>query len=165
MTDQAQTIAELNQELVQLEQEIAVAPDATTFEAQINQLKLQVAALNTTLLTNNELYKDLPNILALNISSLVYSNTTILVPQSNITVLDATLDYAGYIIIDFTSNSSITFSEVSYAFNNYTWSFNQTLGTSGSALFPVLPAEVKMVIGNLETENGAQVQATVTYYY
>jgi Tfp pilus assembly protein PilN len=165
LTEQEQTIMTLNNQISALEQEISNAPDINVFQAQINELKTQVSALNNTLVNANQQLSPLRDIVNLNKYSLIYTNTTVQAPQTNATVLDSDLNYAGYITVQATSNSTTTYAMISYTYKDFTMVFNQTLGNSGSALFPVLPANIKMVLGNLETENGTQVVATITYYY
>ncbi len=165
ITTQQQTIHELNSEISGLQAQLSSAPNVTVFQNQINELNAEVSSLNQTLGDANHQYSDLSDIVALNKSTEYYSNTTVQLPHTNTTVIDADLGYAGYIIVESTSNESSTFAAVSYKFDTYTLTFNQTLGSSGSALFPVLSGKITMVLGNLETTNGTQVQATVTYYY
>jgi Tfp pilus assembly protein PilN len=165
LTEQEQTIMTLNNQISALEQEISNAPDINVFQAQINELKTQVSALNNTLVNANQQLSPLRDIVNLNKYSLIYTNTTVQAPQTNATVLDSDLNYAGYITVQATSNSTTTYAMISYTYKDFTMVYNQTLGNSGSALFPVLPANIKMVLGNLETENGTQVVATITYYY
>ncbi len=43
--------------------------------------------------------------------------------------------------------------------------YNQTIGTSGTAVFPVLPGTLQINIGNINQTAANTVTATVTYYY
>jgi hypothetical protein len=165
LTEQEQTITTLNNQISALEQEIANTPDINVFQAQINELKTQATALNNSLVNTNQQLSQLRDIVNLNKYTLMYTNTTDQAPQTNSTVLDAPLGYAGYITIQATSNSTTTYAMISYTYKDFTIVYNQTLGLSGSALFPVLPAQTKMIVGNLEAENVTQVAATITYYY
>jgi hypothetical protein len=155
----------LNNQISVLEQEIANAPDITIYQVQINELKTQVSSLNNSLVNANQQLSPLRDIVNLNKYSLIYTNTTVQAPQTNATVLDSALNYAGYITVQATSNSTTTYALISYTYKDFTMVYNQTLGNSGSALFPVLPTNIKMVLGNLETGNETQVVATITYYY
>lgn len=165
LSGKQQTIQTLNQQISALEQEIANAPDITVYEKLVNQLKSQVSTLNSTLAEYIDEYGQLPDIIALNLHSLAYSNTTDLVPEGNITVVETTLGYAGYVTVEATSNSSTTYAQVSYTFRDINLSFNHTLGEEGAWLFPVLPAYTKMIIGTLEPDDGTEVEAVVNYYY
>ena len=43
--------------------------------------------------------------------------------------------------------------------------FNQTIGTSGTALFPLLPGTVEIRMGNINQSDANNVTATITHYY
>ena len=165
LSEKQQTIQTLNQQISVLEQEIVNAPDITVYENLVNQLKSQVSTLNSTLSDYMDEYGQLPDIVALNLHSLAYSNNTDLAPDGNFTVIETTLGYAGYVTVEATSNSSTTYAQVNYTFRDINLSFNHTLGEEGAWLFPVLPAYTKMIIGTLEPEDGTQVEAVVNYYY
>lgn len=109
LTEQAQTITTLNNQISVLEQEIADTPDITIYQVQINELKTQVSALNNSLVNGNQQLSPLRDIVNLNKYSLIYTNTTVQAPQTNATVLDSALNYAGYITVQATSNSTTTY--------------------------------------------------------
>jgi len=165
ISQKQQTIQTLTQQIAALQQELATAPDATVYQSVINQLESQVATLNSTLAAYMSEYGDLPDIIGLNMHSTAYSNTADLEAEGSVTVVEASLSYAGYLTVEATSNSSTTYAQVSYTFRDCELSFNHTLGEDGAWLFPVLPAHITMIIGTLEPENGTQVEAVVTYYY
>lgn len=165
ITEKDQTIASQNQQIASLQDQIAQAPDMSLYQQQINALKTQVSSLNESLSNISAQYGPLRDIVSLSKYQLLYSNTTAQNPQGNTTLCDTQLAYAGYITVQATSNSSTTYAQISYVFNDYTVSYNQTLGTFGTVLFAVLPAKVSLVVGNLETDVGTQITVAVTYVY
>ena len=65
------------------------------------------------------------------------------------TVWNDQLDYAGYVVVQATASANTTYAEVSYSYAGTNFDYNQTLGTSGTAVFPVLPGTVTVKIGNI----------------
>jgi len=113
ISQKQQTIQTLTQQIAALQQELATAPDATVYQNVINQLESQVTTLNSTLAAYMSEYGDLPDIIGLNLYSTAYSNTADLEPESSLTVVEASLGYAGYLTVEATSNSSTTYARVS----------------------------------------------------
>ena len=84
--------------------------------------------------------------------------------NSTTTVWNDQLDYAGYVVVQATATANTTYAEVIYSYSETNFNYNQTLGTSGTALFPVLPGTVTVKIGNINQTDANNVTATVTYY-
>jgi hypothetical protein len=61
--------------------------------------------------------------------------------------------------------SSNTYVEVIWSSHGIDYSNKITIGTSGTAYFPVLPSNVEVRVGNTNLINGATETVTVTYYY
>ena len=148
--------------------------------ASLNQSATQS---NTTLL--NELYS-LANVgVGLNITSgtmILYSNVTTLQPTVWVnaqTVNNAadgftnlgtfTASNAGYIFLNCTSNKPRTYARILYAANGVNFDSGEvTVGQNGTAIFPVLPAQVQVIIGNHAANAGAAgvtETVTVTYFH
>ena len=77
------------------------------------------------------------------------------------------INYAGYIVVSAQSTSDTTYVQMLY--NNYgvNFDYNVTVGTSGTAYFPVLPGEIEIRIGNTDAYIGDFINATAVaaYYY
>ena len=74
------------------------------------------------------------------------------------------LQYAGYIVVQATSTTNSTYVETLYSSYGVNFDQNVTIGTSGTAVFPVLPCTAEVRIGNLD-QTSADVTVTVSYYY
>jgi cell division protein FtsL len=77
------------------------------------------------------------------------------------------LDYAGYIGVQVESTSNTTYAAVSYSLPQMEepFEYNVTVGTSGTAVFPVLPGEVFLGLGNTEQVDSVNATVTAVYYY
>ena len=81
-------------------------------------------------------------------------------------VWNGDVNYAGYFIVSVESSSNTTFVQMVYS--SFGINFDQTIvvGTSGSAGFPVLPADsIDVIIGNTELVDSVNGTVTVTYHY
>jgi len=75
------------------------------------------------------------------------------------------VDYAGFVVVEATANATSTYAKVQYSFGEFNFDYNQTLGTSGTAAFPILPGNVQLLIGNVNETNSNTVTATATFYF
>jgi hypothetical protein len=78
---------------------------------------------------------------------------------------DGRIEFAGYIVVEVKATANTTFAQAIYSFNEINFDYNQTVGESGTAVFPVLPGDLQVKIGNtMQTEaNNATVK--VSYHY
>ena len=66
------------------------------------------------------------------------------------TLWSGNIDYAGYIVVEGTSNVTSTYVQVTNVFSStYTLASNQTLGASGTLVFAVLPGTLEVKVGNI----------------
>lgn len=149
-----------------------------TFLSSLNQSATQT---NSTL--NSELTA-LANVgIGLNITSGVmtlYSNATTLQSTTWVnaqTINNAADSYtnlgtftatnAGYILLNCTSNKPRTYARIVYAANGVNFDSGEvTVGQNGTAVFPVLPAAIQVIVGNHAANAGAAgVTETVTVTY
>jgi hypothetical protein len=74
--------------------------------------------------------------------------------------------YAGYLSVNVSSSTSInTYVQVIYSVHGVNYDNTITVGASGTAVFPVLPASIEVRVGNTDLVNGATETVTITYYY
>ncbi len=160
-----QTIASLNQQIQAFQAQIAQTPDPSIYTQQIANLNSQLSSLNSTLANLNSQYITLQDIVELQKTAALFDDTFEQDVNTTTTIYADSLQYAGYIEVVATSNSSQTYAQLTYVFAERTFSFNQTLAKSGTALFAVLPGAVELKIGNVGQADAVAVNATATYYY
>lgn len=83
--------------------------------------------------------------------------------QSNVASWQA--NYAGYVEVSMTSTTDNAYVTLEYWYQGHFFSFKKNLGTSGQALFCVLPSTVTVYLGNSNWMNGATHTISATYYY
>jgi hypothetical protein len=159
------TIVALQENITALNQRISSQVNATSYVQEIAYLEQQLQTLNDTLTTTNDDMSSLEDILNLQTTGTLYDDSFSQNANSTTVVYSDSLIYAGYLSIAATSTASTTYAEVSYTFSGVNFDFNQTIGTSGTAIFPVLPATVNIIIGNVNQTASDTIDAAVTYYY
>lgn len=172
INDQQATIDALEQqlELFRLNQ-----TDIQSSLAQIASLQSQLqqyANLNDSLAGMYADLADYEQLLSLQKSSSIFPQQTVTQnPNSVTTIYTGTTIYAGYVIVQVTSsNANSTYAQVIYRFGETNFSYNQTIGTSGTALLPVLPSteadSFKVLVGNTQTDiaNATAIVSAVFYY-
>jgi hypothetical protein len=147
------TISSLNNTISSLNRTNQVLQDA------ISQLSLNQSYLNSQI-------SYLGNITILNASAyLVYNQAGSLNADANTTVFSDELFYAGYVSVGVQSNSTTTYVEVIYSSYGVNYDNSVTVGTSGTAVFPVLPGTVEIRVGNTEAVDSVTATVTATYWY
>ncbi len=165
MTAKDNTINDLRAQISQLESQLnnSTGNSETTqaYLNQINQLNLQLSYLNSSYVAAN-------SIAQLQQSGLLYSASSGAITQaanSTTNLWNDQLDYAGYVVVQATATANTTYAEAIYSFSGANFDLNQTIGTSGTALFPVLPGPVQINIGNINQNDTNTITVTATYYY
>ncbi len=160
LAEKDSTISSLQEQITALELQLSHSANASasTYETQIAYLNQQLSYLNDTL-------SQLQQIVQLTASGLLYQNSITQDPNATTALWNDQLDYAGYIVVQATATANTTYAQATYNYNGYNFDYNQTLGTSGTSAFPVLPGIVEIKIGNINQTNSNSVNATVTYYY
>jgi cell division protein FtsL len=164
-------IDSLNAQIVQKNQAI------TTLNEQITSLNDQIKSLGsqnnaTLILYQNEInslqqeIQSLNNIVNLNVSAfLVQTQEFSHEPNTNVTIWnqpETPLQNAGYVAVQVVSSSDQTFVQAVY--NSFGVDYNNVIMLgNGTAVFPVLPGDIVLTLGNYETND--MVNGTVTALY
>ncbi len=164
LTEKENTIASLQTQINALEYQLSTT-NSTTYFTQIAHLNSQLSDLNDTLTSLYSEYNSLQKIAQLGTTELWYDNSFSQSANETTTLGTAQVDYAGYVVVQATASANTTFAEVLYTFGDINMDFNQTIGTSGTALFPLLPGTVEVRMGNINQSNTNNVTATITHYY
>lgn len=126
----------------------------------------EIAYLQQALASANDQATGYYNIAILNASSiLVYQQPITQDANASTTVFSNSIDYAGYVVVQATATVNTTYAEALYTFGGINFDFNQTIGTTGNAVFPVMPGTLQINIGNTNQTAANSITATVTYYY
>ncbi len=164
LTEKENTIISLQTQINALEYQLSTI-NTTTYVAQIAYLNSQITELNDTLTSIYSDYASLQKIVQLGSSEVWYDSSFSQNANETITLGTAQVDYAGYVVVRATASANTTYAEVLYTFGGIDMDFNQTIGTSGTALFPLLPGTVEVRVGNINQSDANNVNATITYYY
>ena len=163
------TINTLRATISDLENQLASGGNTSGSQVYINQianLNQQLAYLNdsyTAVLSDASSFN---SILQLQESGTLYDTSSVTQEANSTTNLwNDQLDYAGYVIVQATATANTTYAEVIYSYNGANFDYTQLIGTSGSAVFPVLPGIVQVNIGNTNQSSTNTIAATATYFY
>jgi hypothetical protein len=128
------------------------AIELTNANNQITSLQNQITALN-----------DIGN---LSVSTIWINNQTISQPAGSYTTWTRSASYAGYVSIQVSSSTSITYANVTYSSHGVNYNSQTNIGSSGIAYFPILPSlNITVAVGNGLTYGNATENVTVIYYY
>jgi predicted PurR-regulated permease PerM len=110
---------------------------------------------------------DLNSIINLQKSTVWVNDQTVSQPASSYTYWTVSADYAGYISVQVqTSTTTNTYVRVRWSAYGVNYDQQITVGTSGTAVFPVLPcSNIEIRVGNSNLVNGASETVTITYHY
>lgn len=159
ITEKDNTISSLQQQIDYLQAQLSTTTNATVYIQQIAYLEQELSYLTDQ---TTAYY----NIAIMNASSiLIYQQQATIANNTWADAYNNVLEYAGYIVVQATSTTNTTYAETLYSSYGVNYDQNVTLGTSGTAYFPVLPGTVEVRIGNLDQTNSATVTVTVAYYY
>ena len=166
IADRDSTISSLNSTISFLNRQVQV------YQNTIAQMMLNQSSSGTSANASQEIaylnsqISALNSILYLNESGLLVNNQSInQAAGANTTVYNNVPYFAGYVSIDVQSNSTTTYVEVIYSFYGVNYDNIITVGTSGTAAFPVLPGSVEIRVGNTEAVDSVTATVTATYYY
>jgi hypothetical protein len=164
LTERENTIASLQTQINALEYQLSNI-NTTTYVTQIAYLNSQLSDLNYTLTSVYSDYVSLQKIVQLATSEVWYDNSFSQDGNATTTLGSAQVDYAGYLVVQATASANSTYAEVLYTFAGINLNFNQTVGTTGTALFPLLPGIVEVRMGNINQSSVNNVTAKITHYY
>jgi hypothetical protein len=172
--DQQATIDRLNGQLAEF---IANQTDVTPYIQQIATLQAQLQQYtsqptdNDTITALQQQISGYEKHLALaTIGTLYAQNTFTQNPDTLTQIFSGSTIYAGYVVVQATSTANSTYAQVQFNFGGIVYSYNQTIGLSGTAVLPVLPSTDDntfiVSIGNTQPDIANNtVTATATYYY
>jgi len=156
LTEKDGTISSLNMEISALQSDLSQAASNITAKDS------QIASLNSNF---TEAVLEYRSILFLQKSAPLYSQE-ITQDASTFTVIwNGAAQYAGYVTVAVQSSSNTTYAEAVYNSYDFNFDYNMTVGTSGTAAFPVLPGLVEVRVGNTELAGNVTATITATYYY
>ena len=114
----------------------------------------------------NAQVSNLTNIVNLAKSTIWVNSQTISQPANSYTYWNISASYAGYVSVNVQSSTTTnTYVEVVYSSHGVNYDNKIVVGTSGTAVFPILPASIEVRVGNTNLINGATETVTITYYY
>ena len=134
----------------------------TSLQNQVNSLNTKISEYETqmgNLTSKNNVYA---SIIALEESAIIISDETYTQDADETSVIfNDKLNYAGYIEIQTESTSKTTYLQVSYTYNNLEFNQTVTVGNNGTAYFPILPGNIKIILGNIDTNIDTETVDTI----
>lgn len=126
------------------------------YEEQLSNYEQQIGDLT-------EKNNNYTNIIALKEIQMIFDNKTYTQNANTVTTLfNETVNYAGYFEIQVTSTSDTTYLQTAYKHNNLNFNQTITVGTNGTAYFPILPGTIELLLCNTDTKTN---QATINLNY
>jgi len=166
ITEKDNTITSLQSQIASLESQISQTPNSTVYQNQIASLNEQITNLNEVISNLNDQLSGYYNVAIMNSSTLLLNQQVITQDANSTTAIFASsIYYAGYVAIQASATADTTFVEVNYSYAGSTFDYNKTLGTSGTAVFPVLPGTLLINIGNTNQAVSNNATVTAKYYY
>ena len=176
-------VSNLESQITEMDNQI-VEKDSTisSLNNTLSSLRSQLSSL-TNLIANysyslNQSYSEIDwlNSQISQYRSIIYLNESgyLLQPATQTLTQDANasteiynniIEYAGYVSVAIESNSTTTYVQVVYSSYDVNYDHNVTLGTSGTAAFPVLPGTIVIRVGNTELDDVVTAVVTVLYSY
>jgi len=165
-----ETINTLHAQISNLDSQLSSVGNSSTSQAYVNQITLlnqELASLNDSFTAAQSDAYSFQSILQMQESGTLYASTSTITQAANSTtnLWNDQLDYAGYVVVQATATANTTYAEVIYSYTGENFDYTQTIGTSGSAVFPVLPGIVQVNIGNINQSTTNTITVTATYFY
>jgi cell division protein FtsB len=160
IADKNSDIADLNSQVSSLNAQIS------SLQSSIDQKDSNISDLQDGIDVLNSQIAAYLNIIYLNASGSMISDQGVSQNQSDFTVVyQNTIQYLGYAAVGVQSTSNTTYVELLYSAYGINYDHNVTVGTAGTAYFPVMPSTVEIRVGNTEPYTGVLVNATVSAIY
>jgi hypothetical protein len=168
-------ISSLNAQITQLQ--TWLFGNITAYQNEVNQYNNEVTLYNTYVADHHytdenyenvySLYQGLSNIANLTVSTVWVSNQTISQSAGAYTSWTESVNYAGYVSITvLSSTTSSTYANVVYSAYGVSYDNPISVGTNGTAYFPVLPSlSITVEVGNGNVVSGATETVTIIYHY
>ncbi len=138
----------------------SLADQATSLQNQISSLNVQISNLIDQV-------NDLTNTLNLGKSTIWVNNQSISEPGNSYVDMNFIAHYAGYLsVLVQNSSSTTTYVRVIYSYNGVNYDNQITVGSGGTAVFPILPSgSIEVRVGNTSFGTGHTQTVTITFYY
>jgi uncharacterized coiled-coil protein SlyX len=159
IAEKDETISSLNSQLTEKDDIIS------SLNSQISTLQNTLASKDSQIKSLNSTILSLYDYLYLNVSALLVYTSVDQEANSSTTVWNYMLQFAGYVTVYVQSSSNTTYVTLSYSYREVDYQNSVTVGTNGTAAFPVLPALVKINVGNTDTVSPVTTSIMVIYYY
>jgi uncharacterized protein YoxC len=156
ITNKDNTISQLQQQV-----------DNLKLQTNITTVMEQYAILEQNLTEENALVNSYSSIANMTASATPVSSQAVSQDGNTSTVVwNDNLSYAGYITVQAQATSNTTYAETIYSNSGVNFDQNITLGTQGTAAFPIVPGQIEVEIGNLDSSNTTNTATvTIEYYY
>ena len=169
ITEKNSEIADLNSEISTLNSRVSsLQASEAQNEGTIKQLNTTVKNLRARIDVLNSQIEGNLNIIYMNASGYLLEPTTFTQDANSSTMLPLyadMLEYPGVVKVEAQSTSNTTYAQVFYSSYGVNYNQNVTVGSSGTAYFPVLPGGVAVSIGNTELTGSDPVDSTVSVVY
>ena len=137
------------------------------YNSIISQKDNTISSLQNQANSLNNQVNSLNNIINLNQYTVWVNEQTVSQPAGSYTYWVYPANYAGYVVVSVQSSTTPnTYVGVYWSSHGANYYYNTTVGTSGTAVFPVLPtSSVYVVVGNSNLFTGATETVSITYWY
>ena len=145
-----------------------VSSQLSSLQTSFDNLQIEKDNLQTAYANLTGRYNDLVDIMNLSKEQVYLDHSTINQQAGSYTGWTLNdVRYAGYItVIVYSSSSSNTYAEVLHNSGGSSWDLKHTIGTSGSAIFPILPASsVEVRLGNTNLVSPASHTISIIFNY
>ena len=145
----------------------AYVGDHSHTDEEYNSLSSQNTNLQNQTTNLQNQVNDLNNTLNLDKSTIWVNNQTISEPANSYIASNFAANYAGYVsVLVQNSSTTTTYVRVIYSSNGVNYGNQITVGTGGTAVFPILPSgNIEVRVGNTDLITGHNQTLTITYHY
>jgi len=139
----------------------------TNYASIITEKDNTISSLNSQITNLQNQVNDLNSIINLEKSTVWVDDQTVSQPASSYTDWTVSASYAGYVSVRVqTSTTDNTYVRVIWSSHGVNYDHSITVGVSGTAVFPILPASsIEIRVGNSNWFSGATETVTITYHY
>jgi len=153
-------IDSLNSQILNLENQIQ------NLQNQIVELQNQIELKDSQISNLQNQVNELTKIINLEKYVVLVDYVTVNQPAGSYVYWEIPVDYAGYLVV-IVHTSTTTNTYVRVIWSSYGVNYDETInvGSSGTAVFPVLPGTIEVRVGNTNLFSGATETVTITYHY
>jgi uncharacterized coiled-coil protein SlyX len=154
------TISSLNSQVSSLNSQVS------SLQANFEQVNSTISDYKDAIEAYNSQIAYYRSILYLNESGYLFASQPLTQDANTSTVVyNSAIEYAGFVSVTVESSSNTTYVQMIYASYGVNYDHNVTVGTSGTAAFPVLPGEIVIGVGNTELVDNVNATVTALYRY